>query len=573
MNLSHLKVSTRLIATFAMLLSLMLGLALFVFISIANVKERAEDVTDNNIPTLQSIADMSSSSLTLRTEELKYAYVVDLKDASQVKVSEDSMKASMAKFEAALNSYASRASSAEEKVFVDHLTKQWAGMIDVHNRLLPLVQQQQAKKVDELLQTDGVSTRNALSGQMVTVYANEVKESDRASQEMGHSFSTMQTLLAIICSVAIIFALAAGWMLIRYLMNAFSNAISVAQRIASGDLVEPVHGREVPNEIGSLLKAMDDMRTSLASTVSSVRENADSVASASEQIARGNTDLSSRTEEQASALEETASAMEELSATIKQNTDNAMNADRLAQDASQVANDGGDIVKRVVSRMHDINEGATRIVEVISLLDSIAFQTNLLALNASVEAARAGEQGRGFAVVASEVRNLAQRSAEASREIGSLITESVSTIRSGTELANEAGTTIDEVVKSVSRLKDIMSEISAASYEQNQGVSQVSTAVTQMDQTTQQNAALVEESAAAAASLYEQARELQNTVKVFKINTSHDFSTVSRQTTVARKPAASTPAHAPAHKAAPVAAAAKPSKAASHADNDDWETF
>ena len=574
MNLSHLKVSTRLIATFAMLLSLMLGLAFFIFISIASVQKKSEGVTDNNIPTLQSIADMSSSSLALRTDELKYAYVVDPKDVAQARATEGSMKASIEKFENALHVYTSHAESDEERQFAAQLAQQWAVMIDVHSRLMPLIQQQQAKKIDEIFETDGVASRSALSNQMIKTYAHEVKQSSDASRDIRQSFSSVQTLLAIICAVAVVFALATGWMLIRYLMSAFSNAISVAQRIASGDLVEPVHGREVPNEIGLLLKAMDDMRASLERTVSSVRENSDSVASASEQISRGNADLSSRTEEQASALEETASAMEELSATIKQNTDNAMNADRLAQNASQVANDGGEIVKRVVSRMQDINEGATRVVEVISLLDSIAFQTNLLALNASVEAARAGEQGRGFAVVASEVRNLAQRSAEASREIGSLITESVSTIRSGTELANEAGTTIDEVVKSVSRLKDIMSEISAASYEQNQGVSQVSTAVTQMDQTTQQNAALVEESAAAAASLYEQARELQNTVKVFKINTSHDFSTVSRQTTVARKPAAaSTTAHAPVHKSAPVAAAAKPSKAASHDNNDDWETF
>ncbi|BBG28905.1 methyl-accepting chemotaxis protein [Zymobacter palmae] len=567
MNFSHLKVSTRLIATFAILLSLMLGLSLFIYVSISSVQVRSQGVTDNNILTLQSIADMSSSSLTLRTDEMKYAYVVDLKDAAQVRDTEEHMKFNIAKFEGALRSYTERAEDPQEKRFADQLSQQWADMINFHNRLMPLVQQQQEKKVDDLLATDGIATRTALENQMVKVYANEVKQSADASQEVRQSFSTMQTFLIIGCAIAVLFAIATAWLLMRYLLNAFRETVVVAQRIAAGNLVEPVAGRDTRNEVGDLLKAMDDMRTSLANTVSSVRENADSVASASEQIARGNTDLSSRTEEQASALEETASAMEELSATIKQNTDNAMNADRLAQDASQVANDGGDIVKRVVTRMQDINEGANRVVEVISLLDSIAFQTNLLALNASVEAARAGEQGRGFAVVASEVRNLAQRSAEASREIGALITESVNSIRSGTELANEAGTTIDEVVKSVGRLKDIMSEISAASYEQNQGVSQVSTAVTQMDQTTQQNAALVEESAAAAASLYEQARELQNTVKVFKINTSHDFSTVNRQP-VTRK----TPSEASTAPKSHSTAKAKPVKA-SHDSNDDWETF
>ena len=561
MNLSHLKVSTRLIATFSLLLSLMLGLSLFIYVSISAVQVRSEGVTGNNIPTLQSIADMSASSLSLRADELKYAYVIDNQDKGQLRDTEDHMKYNIAKFEGALRSYTERAESLEEKRFSDQLSQQWGEMVDFHNRMMPLLVQHQDKKINEMLSTEGVKTRTVLENQLAKVYAHEVKQCSDASLDLRHSFSTMQFLLIIGCTIAVLFAVAAAWLLMRYLLDAFRSTAVVAQRIASGDLVETVKGRDIPNEVGALLKSMDDMRTSLATTVASVRENADSVASASEQIARGNTDLSSRTEEQASALEETASAMEELSATIKQNTDNAMNADRLAQDASQVANDGGDIVKRVVTRMQDINEGATRVVEVISLLDSIAFQTNLLALNASVEAARAGEQGRGFAVVASEVRNLAQRSAEASREIGALITESVTSIRTGTELANEAGTTIDEVVKAVGRLKDIMSEISAASYEQNQGVSQVSTAVTQMDQTTQQNAALVEESAAAAASLYDQARELQDTVKVFKVNTSHDFSTVSRQP-VSRKasPALKTPS------------IAKPAKGA-HEEGDSWETF
>lgn len=563
MNFSHMKVSTRLIATFAVLLSLMLGLSLFIYVSITGVKIRSAAVTDNNIPTLQSIADMNSAALSLRTDELKYAYVIDFKDLPVARGTEDHMKGNISKFEGSLRSYGERAESPEEKRFVEQLNQQWANMMAFHNSMIPLVQQQQSKKLDDLLETDGVATRAAMESLLTKVYDNEVKQSSQASNVVRYSFDSMQTMLLIGCSIAIIFAGIAAWLLIRYLLNAFHNTVVVAQRIASGNLAEPIEGHGVRNEIGALLKAIDEMRTSLAGTVTSVRENADSVASASEQIARGNTDLSSRTEEQASALEETASAMEELSATIKQNTDNAMNADRLAQDASKVANDGGDIVKRVVSRMKDINEGAERVVEVISLLDSIAFQTNLLALNASVEAARAGEQGRGFAVVASEVRNLAQRSADASREIGALITESASSIRNGTELANEAGHTIDEVVKSVGRLKDIMGEISAASYEQNQGVAQVSTAVTQMDQTTQQNAALVEESAAAAASLYEQARELQNTVQVFKVDTSHEFSTVSHQP-VTRKPTI-------ASKSQPTARA-KPAKSTTD-NNDDWETF
>lgn len=566
MNLSHMKVSTRLIATFAVLLSLMVGLSLFIYVGITSSQQRSETVTDNNIPTLQSIADMSSSSLRLRTNEMKYAFVVDQNDASQLQKTEADMNGDIAKFERSLAAYTQQVESAQEKEFADVLAKEWAAMISFHAQFIPLVQQQQSKKIDSLLENEGVASRTAIENTMIEVYANEVAQSAEASNEVKQSFATIKWLLLVGCFFALIFAAAAGWLLIRYLLSTFHIAIESAKRISSGDLTKPVRGAELRNEVGELLGAMEEMRTSLASTVTTVRENADGVASASEQISRGNTDLSTRTEQQASALEETASAMEELSATIKQNTDNAMNADRLAQDASRVANDGGEIVKRVVESMQGINEGASRVVEVISLLDSIAFQTNLLALNASVEAARAGEQGRGFAVVASEVRNLAQRSAEASREIGGLITESVNSIRSGSELANEAGGTINEVVRSVNSLKDIMSEISAASYEQNQGVSQVSTAVTQMDQTTQQNAALVEESAAAASSLYDQARVLQNTVQVFKIDTSHQFSTTSRQTVTPK--ASSTPSTS-----AQRPKSAELPKAATSGHSDNWETF
>jgi methyl-accepting chemotaxis protein len=264
------------------------------------------------------------------------------------------------------------------------------------------------------------------------------------------------------------------------------------------------------------------MNHSLSHIVSNVRSGTDSIATAASQIAAGNMDLSSRTEEQASSLEQTAASMEELTSTVKQNADSARQANQLAMSASEVARKGGDVVSQVVDTMISINDSSKRIVDIISVIDSIAFQTNILALNAAVEAARAGEQGRGFAVVATEVRNLAQRSAAAAREIKNLIGDSVDKVAIGSKLVNEAGSTMAEVVASVRRVTDIMSAITAASQEQSTGIEQVNQAIAQMDQVTQQNAALVEEAAAAAESLQNQAEALSQVVGSFQINERHD---------------------------------------------------
>jgi methyl-accepting chemotaxis protein len=266
-----------------------------------------------------------------------------------------------------------------------------------------------------------------------------------------------------------------------------------------------------------MLAAMSRMQSSFSAIVRGVQANAEQVATASAQIAQGNNDLSGRTEQQASALEETAASMEELSATVRQNADNAKQANQLAQSASTVAVLGGDVVAQVVDTMKGINESSKKIADIISVIDGIAFQTNILALNAAVEAARAGEQGRGFAVVASEVRSLAGRSADAAKEIKSLIITSVERVEHGTTLVDKAGATMSEVVSSIKRVTDIMGEIRAASVEQSSGVAQVGEAVTQMDHATQQNAALVEESAAAAESLKGQAQQLVQAVAVFKL--------------------------------------------------------
>jgi methyl-accepting chemotaxis protein-1 (serine sensor receptor) len=311
--------------------------------------------------------------------------------------------------------------------------------------------------------------------------------------------------------------IAVGVWFSRRITRPVEDALSVALAIARGDLTTPVPvlGED---EIAQLSRALATMQASLVSVVGNVRENSESVATAATQISQGSNDLSARTEEQASALQEAAASMEQLGSTVRQNAENALSANRLALGASSVARKGGDVVGEVVETMKGINDSSKRIVDIIAVIDGIAFQTNILALNAAVEAARAGEQGRGFAVVASEVRNLAQRSAAAAREVKSLISASVARVEQGTALVDRAGATMTEIVSSISRVTDIMGEISAASTEQSTGVGQLSEAIAQMDQATQQNAALVEESAAAAESLRDQARELVQIVAVFKLD-------------------------------------------------------
>lgn len=318
-----------------------------------------------------------------------------------------------------------------------------------------------------------------------------------------------------IAAVAVI-ALWIGMVIARSIIRSADQARAVAQRIAAGDLTGTVTATS-RDEMGQMLGALAEMQAALTQTVQAVRRNADSVATASAEIAQGNNDLSQRNEQQAAALEETAASMEEMGTTVANNADNAKRANELAADASAVAGKGGEVVSSVVQTMKQMHENSRKISDIISVIDGIAFQTNILALNAAVEAARAGDQGRGFAVVASEVRSLAQRSAEAAKEIKTLITASVDQVERGTALADRAGLTMQEVVVAVGQVSTMMAEISSASDEQSAGIGQVSQAVGQLDQATQQNAALVEESAAAAESLRHQAVQLVETVAAFKL--------------------------------------------------------
>jgi len=389
----------------------------------------------------------------------------------------------------------------------------------------------------------------------------EVKQANatRVVTEAHDAYQSSRTMMLMLVFGSIVFGIGLGVLITRSLTRQLGGepayASDIASRIAAGDLSVDVALKA--GDTSSLLHAMKTMRDSLAGIVGEVRKGTDAIASASSQIASGNMDLSSRTEEQASSLEETASSMEELTSTVQQNADNARQANGLAATASEVAERGGVVVAQVVDTMASINDSSKKIVDIIGVIDGIAFQTNILALNAAVEAARAGEQGRGFAVVASEVRTLAQRSAAAAKEIKQLIDDSVAKVDTGAKLVDNAGATMDEIVESVRRVTDIMGEISSASVEQTSGIEQINMAVAQMDQVTQQNASLVEEAAAAAESLQGQAGKLAQLVSVFRLGG-------EAAAVPARRPA---PAPSPATRLA----APKPRKAAVR--EEEWETF
>jgi methyl-accepting chemotaxis protein len=355
-------------------------------------------------------------------------------------------------------------------------------------------------------------------GQTLDKAVGELTKSAEESVRDSEAKVNKLMILFLLCTLAGAgFAIAIEIWLRRGIVTPLHQAVDLAKRIALGDLTAKIEVTS-SDETGQLMQALKEMNESLVKIVAEVRVDTETIATASNQIAAGNLDLSSRTEQQASSLQETASSMEELTSTVKQNSENAHQANDLASSASEVAVKGGAVVSQVVETMGSINTSSRKIVDIISVIDGIAFQTNILALNAAVEAARAGEQGRGFAVVASEVRNLAQRSAAAAKEIKALIDDSVEKVEIGSSLVDEAGTTMQDIVASVKRVTDIMSEITAASNEQSAGIEQVNRAISQMDQVTQQNASLVEQAAAAAESMKDQASNLVRVVSVFKLD-------------------------------------------------------
>ena len=526
----------------------------------------------NTVPSMIEISHMFRASASTRVQMWQHlsASTPEQKAAIEKSLNEQhqNVLASFERYEKSL------ITDDKDGVLTDKARKAYEEFTTMRNKALALSSEGKQDEARDFAMTNRpISNRMADTLDELKEYNAELGIKSAAEAMATLTSATWVSVLSILGGLIVI--LIFGLSLIRKTVASLTYAVQVAETVSSGDLTSQIEVNS-QDEAGKVLQALKEMNTSLLSIVSQVRSSTDNIASASTEIATGNLDLSSRTEQQAGSLEETASSMEELTSTVRQNADNARQANQLAVSASEIAVKGGDVVAQVVDTMSGINESARKIVDIIGVIDGIAFQTNILALNAAVEAARAGEQGRGFAVVAAEVRNLAQRSASAAKEIKVLIDDSVGKVERGTQLVGEAGATIKEVVSSVRRVTDVVTEITAASQEQTSGIDQINIAITKMDETTQQNAALVEQAAAAAASLQDQAASLAEVVGVFKINGMTNVSAKPR-TQVVKPARASTPGSAPAVKHSAISHSSKASQnasaPASKADDGHWEEF
>jgi methyl-accepting chemotaxis protein len=574
---SKLRLKARLMASFGLVLTLLGLVGVFAIWQLRLVNEAATEISTNWLPSVNAISHLRDNARVFRQEE--FEHVLETDAAAMTKV-EQAMLANLEGFAKAAQAYEALISSPQEQQLWDQFKQQRQNYMGMHDKLLALSRQNQTEEARQLLngaaRVESAKMAELLEKLVVLNTQGGLQASKTGDEVYG------QALVAIIGGLLVALALGLGLALV--LANGISvpvrQAVAEIDRVAAGDL-RNIDDEGRADEIGDIQRALSRMVTQLRSIVEDVRVGADSVATASTQIAQGTTDLSGRTEEQASSLEQTAASVEEMSGTVRTNADNAQQANQLASAASAVALKGGELVAEVVSNMGGIQSSSQKIADIIGVIDGIAFQTNILALNAAVEAARAGEQGRGFAVVASEVRSLAQRSANAAREIKTLINDSVERVNAGSELVNRAGTTIQDVVTQVRKVTDLVGEISHASAEQSQGIVQVNQAVGQLDQMTQQNAALVEESMAAAESLKVQAHKLTQAVSFFK--TAGTGRPVSSATVVPRAPSVSAAARPspsvtpprPVPSREPIARSApsSPRLEAASASSDDWETF
>ncbi|HEX5806520.1 MAG TPA: methyl-accepting chemotaxis protein [Macromonas sp.] len=516
--LKKLNIGKRLALAFGLLLVLIVTIAGMGGLGTDKVKAGLTTVYRDQTVPMGQMAEINQ--LVLRNRML---VVEMLNDMSSVSYRSVDLEDNLARFDEVWKAYAALNHTPEARALVDEFQNAHTAFVD--EGLKPTIEALRA-----LNEADARSLYNlkvAQLGDDVIVIGDKMSAAqvDVAAKEFAKSEGVAQTV-TLVLSVATVLALVVGvvssLIITRSIVGPIKQAVEVANTVAAGDLTSniPMNSKD---ETGQLLHALHVMNESLVKVVSEVRHGSDSIATGSAEIANGNADLSQRTESQASNLEETAASMEELTATVNQNTETARQASQLAQVAREAANQGGDVVGQVVKTMHDISSSSRKIADIIGVIDGIAFQTNILALNAAVEAARAGEQGRGFAVVAGEVRTLAQRSAQAAKEIKGLIEASVDSVETGSQLVGRAGKSMDNIVTQVQRVADLIGEITAASEEQSNGIAQVGSAVAQLDQVTQQNAALVEESAAAAESLKSQAARLAEVVSAFKLSSQDQY--------------------------------------------------
>lgn len=515
--MKKLKISQRLVVAFSIMVLLLASLGGIGLWRSASQRAELSDVLQRRMPlskALNTILDQVSEQA-IQNRNLVIFSSPDIKKAALDRITE-----ARSEVERQFKIVGEKINSTEGITLLEKMQVTRTAFLKSGNQFLSLVEQGQMQEATLFLEKDLRPAQRAYQADITEQMELQDKRAKEAGQRAEESAEALTRDILIAAVAAILAAILMAISIIASIVRPLRHAVQVSDQIASGNLSTHI-SVDSNDETGQLLRSMQQMQKSLANTVSLVRQNAEGVASGSSQIASGNNDLSARTEEQASALEQTAASMEELGSTVQKNAENARAANQLAVNASTVAVQGGEVVSEVIETMKSINASSTKISDIISVIDGIAFQTNILALNAAVEAARAGEQGRGFAVVASEVRSLAQRSADAAKEIKELITASVERVGQGSVLVDKAGVTMTEVVQAIRSVTEIMGEISAASSEQSAGVNQIGEAVTQMDQATQQNAALVEEMAAAANALNNQAAELVKAVSVFTLSENH----------------------------------------------------
>ena len=580
-QLSNISVAKRFFLGFALVLILSIAVICPSISRLNALADATQEMMQNPIKTERLVSDWSTNLISgiTRTAAVARSSDPDLADffAAAAKDSSDRSSVLIKEIEGLMRN------ETEKRLFAD-IGAQRNVYLSNREKIFALKRDGRTEEALRLLEQEFMPQSQAYTENMGRLLENQRQQVNALAHAIQDNRKTSNTLLVLMGVVSVALSILISWLLSTSITKPLADASAVAERVASGDLSAhiAVSGKD---ELSKLMASLADMQTKLASVVHNVRQGAESVSTASAEIAQGNHDLSARTEQQASALEETAASMEELSSTVRHNADNARQANQLALNASQVATQGGAVVSEVVDTMRGIHEASSKISDIISVIDSIAFQTNILALNAAVEAARAGEQGRGFAVVASEVRSLASRSADAAKEIKTLINTSVDRVAHGSTLVDKAGTTMEEVVSSIRRVTEIMGEISAASSEQSAGVTQVGEAVTAMDQATQQNAALVEEMASAASSLRNQSNDLVHTVSIFKLSPSQQVASAQSpalaparmQQHITQKPAGLQSSvkkpqlrpNASAQLTTTASASAKPQQV----DEKEWETF
>jgi methyl-accepting chemotaxis protein len=519
-----LSIANKLLAAFAVILAIATMLGAFSIHQLAAVNDTSTELGLHWMPKVRALLEVKADLGDLHATELNYLLA---KDAASKSMYEKRVGTILTRLGGTAKQYRELMSKPEEITVFNASVKTFQAFMGEHEKLMVLVAKDKGDEALTLIHGDYARLLEELNEQIDTVVRFDIDGGAQASRDGEARFSTSRLSIGAMLAGSLALGLLLAFGISRVIARPLREAASIARRVADGDLGAHIDTRidtridtASHDETGQMMDALRDMNGSLVQLVSRVRAGTETIANGSAQIAAGNRDLSARTETQAGTLEETASSMEQLTVAVRNNADNARQADALAAAASEVANAGGEVVSRVIDTMDSIDASARRVIDIIAVIDGIAFQTNILALNAAVEAARAGEQGRGFAVVAAEVRTLAQRSAAAAKEIKMLIGDSVEQIEAGTRLVDEAGSTMREVAASIRRVTECMSEITVASHEQTAGIEQINLAIGHMDQATQQNAALVQETAEAAQSLQEQADELVQLVNVFRLGES-----------------------------------------------------